>query len=180
VQIIPGIKLEKCPCCGSANIIRINGITYNNNHKSLEGYILKKIFNCRKCKERMGLFLKDAEDGYKKVTKVLWLEDVQCNDEYHEIFKKLEEEINELKEAIKCKSDSDIKNEFGDIYFTLLNLSNFLKINPESALQKTNMKFLDRFSIVEEHAGDNIKKQTPKDFQRLWQIAKRKLKRKNS
>ena len=92
-----------------------------------------------------------------------------------EIFKKLEEEIDELKEAIKSKNDSEIKNEFGDIYFTLLNLSNFLKINPESALHKTNMKFLDRFSIVEEHAGDNIKKQTPKDFQRLWQIAKQKL-----
>ncbi len=92
-----------------------------------------------------------------------------------EIFKKLEEEINELKEAIKSKNDSEIKNEFGDIYFTLLNLSNFLKINPESALQKTNIKFLDRFSIVEEHAGDNIKKQTPKDFKRLWQIAKQKL-----
>ena len=97
-----------------------------------------------------------------------------------EIFKKLEEEINELKEAIKSKKDSEIKNEFGDIYFTLLNLSNFLKINPESALQKTNIKFLERFSIIEHHAGDNIKKQTPKDFQRLWQIAKRKLKRKNS
>ncbi len=92
-----------------------------------------------------------------------------------EIFKKLEEEINELKEAIKNKNDSEIKNEFGDIYFTLLNLSNFLKINPESALQKTNIKFLDRFSIVEGHAGDNIKKQTPKDLQRLWQIAKEKL-----
>jgi len=92
-----------------------------------------------------------------------------------EIFKKLEEEIDELKEAIKNKNDSEIKNEFGDIYFTLLNLSNFLKINAESALQKTNIKFLDRFSIVEEHAGDNIKKQTTKDFKRLWQIAKEKL-----
>ena len=97
-----------------------------------------------------------------------------------EIFKKLEEEINELKEAIKSKNDSEMKNEFGDIYFTLLNLSNFLKINPESALQKTNKKFLDRFSIIEHHAGDNIKKQTPKDFQRLWQIAKQQLMRKNS
>ena len=97
-----------------------------------------------------------------------------------QIFEKLEEEINELKEAIKSNNDSEIKNEFGDIYFTLLNLSNFLKINPESALQKTNKKFLDRFSIIEHHAGDNIKKQTPKDFQRLWQIAKRTLKRKNS
>ena len=92
-----------------------------------------------------------------------------------QIFKKLEEEINELKEAIKSKDDSEIKNEFGDIYFTLLNLSNFLKINAESALQKTNKKFLDRFSIIEQHAGDNIKKQTSKDFQRLWQIAKQKL-----
>tara|TARA_S200000501_G_scaffold156419_1_gene147631 strand:+ start:293 stop:1138 length:846 start_codon:yes stop_codon:yes gene_type:complete len=97
-----------------------------------------------------------------------------------QIFEKLEEEINELKEAIKSKKDSEIKNEFGDIYFTLLNLSNFLKINPESALQKTNKKFLDRFSIIEQHAGDNITKQTPKDFQRLWQIAKEKLIRKNS
>jgi len=92
-----------------------------------------------------------------------------------QIFEKLEEEINELKEAIKNKHDSDIKNEFGDIYFTLLNISNFLKINPESALQKTNKKFLERFSIIEHHAGDNMKKQTPKDFQRLWQIAKQKL-----
>jgi len=92
-----------------------------------------------------------------------------------QIFEKLEEEINELKEAIKYKNDPDIKNEFGDIYFTLLNLSNFLKINPDSALQKTNITFLDRFSIVEEHAGDNIKKLTPIDFQLLLHIAKQKL-----
>jgi len=92
-----------------------------------------------------------------------------------QIFEKLEEEINELKEAINSKNNSYIKNEFGDIYFTLLNLSNFLKINPESALQKTNIKFLDRFSIVEQHAGANIKKHTPKEFKRLWQIAKQKL-----
>ncbi len=98
----------------------------------------------------------------------------------NQIIEKLEEEINELKEAIKSKKKSDIKDEFGDIYFTLINLSNFLKINPESALQKTNKKFLDRFSIIEHHAGDNIKKQTPKDFQRLWQIAKKTLMKKNS
>ena len=98
----------------------------------------------------------------------------------NKIIKKLEEEINELKEAIKSKKESDIKDEFGDIYFTLINLSNFLKINPESALQKTNKKFLDRFSIIEHYAGDNIKKQTPKDFERLWQVAKKKLMKNNS
>jgi len=97
-----------------------------------------------------------------------------------QILEKLEEEIYELKEAIKSKKEVAIKDEFGDIYFTLINLSNFLKINPESALKKTNKKFLDRFSIIENHAGDNIKKQTPKDFQRLWQIAKKALIKKNS
>ena len=93
----------------------------------------------------------------------------------NQILSKLDEEIYELKEAIKSKKTLDIKAEFGDVYFTLLNLANFLKINPESALQKTNRKFLDRFLIIEDHAGDNIKKQTPGDYQRLWQLAKKKL-----
>ena len=93
----------------------------------------------------------------------------------NQILSKLDEEIYELKEAIKSKKTLDIKAEFGDVYFTLLNLANFLKINPESALQKTNRKFLERFLIIEDHAGDNIKKQTPGDYQRLWQLAKKKL-----
>ena len=59
------------------------------------------------------------------------------------IFDKLDEEICELKEAIKSKKAHDIKDEFGDVYFTLISLSNFLKINPESSLHKTNKKFLD-------------------------------------
>ena len=96
----------------------------------------------------------------------------------NQIIEKLNEEICELKDAIKSKRASDIQDEFGDVYFTLINLANFLKINPESSLQKTNKKFLDRFSIIEDHAGDNIKKQTPKDFQRLWQVAKKTLMRK--
>ena len=91
MQLILGVKLSNCPCCGSINIIRVNGVTYNNSYKSLEGYILKKIFNCRKCKEQIGLFSKDVDNRYKKVTKVFWLEDIQCDDQYHEILKKLDE-----------------------------------------------------------------------------------------
>ena len=118
-------------------------------------------------------------DGTDKITNIVKEYGFTWENTDH-IFEKLEEEINELKEAIKSNNYSEIKNEFGDIYFTLLNLSNFLKIKPESALQTTNKKFLERFSIIEYIAGDNIKKQTPKDFQRLWQIAKQKLKIKNS
>ncbi|ABM73082.1 MazG family protein [Prochlorococcus marinus str. MIT 9515] len=93
----------------------------------------------------------------------------------NQIFDKLSEEICELKEAIQSKNSSDIQDEFGDVYFTLINLSNFLKINPESSLQKTNKKFLKRFSIIEDLAGDNIKKQTLKEFKRLWKVAKKTL-----
>ncbi len=98
----------------------------------------------------------------------------------NQIFDKLEEEISELKEAIRSKKESDINDEFGDVYFTLINLSNFLKLNPETALQKTNKKFLDRFAIIEKYAGDNIKKQTPRDFQQLWKVAKKTLMKRNS
>jgi hypothetical protein len=114
VQIIPGIKLEKCPCCGSANIIRINGITYNNNHKSLEGYILKKIFNCRKCKEQLGIFLKEDNTENKKTTKIFWLEDVECNDQYHEIIKKLED-VKFKNTKSKNKKYHDALNEINVI-----------------------------------------------------------------
>ena len=92
-----------------------------------------------------------------------------------QIFDKLHEEINELKEAMRSENESNIKDEFGDIYFTLINLSNFLKINPEEALQRTNRKFLERFSIIEDHVGDNISRQTSSDFRRLWQFAKKKM-----
>ena len=96
-----------------------------------------------------------------------------------QIFDKLHEEINELKEAMRSENESNIKDEFGDIYFTLINLSNFLKINPEEALQRTNRKFLERFSIIEDHVGDNISRQTSSDFRRLWQFAKKKVKKIN-
>ena len=91
-----------------------------------------------------------------------------------QIFEKLHEEINELREAIQTKKESHIKEEFGDVYFTLISISNFLKINSEEALQKGNKKFLERFSIIEELAGDNMNKQSAQDFKNLWQIAKKK------
>jgi len=92
-----------------------------------------------------------------------------------QIFEKLHEEINELKEAINTKDESNIKEEFGDIYFTLINISSFLKINNEEALQKGNKKFLKRFSIIEEYLGDNMNKKSTPDFKNLWQIAKKTL-----
>ena len=91
-----------------------------------------------------------------------------------QIFDKLSEEIEELKEAIENKEASYINEEFGDIYFTLINLSLFLKINHETCLISANKKFLKRFAWIEKLAGDKIDQQTFEDFQRLWKKAKRK------
>ena len=97
-----------------------------------------------------------------------------------QIFEKLNEEINELKEAIKTKKELDIKEEFGDIYFTLISISNFLKINPEEALHKANTKFLERFAIIEELVGHNINNQSSQNYKKLWQIAKRTIQKKKN
>ena len=112
MQLIPGVKLLDCPCCGSSNIVRVNGVTYNNNYKSLEGHILKKIFTCRKCKEELGVFHGEVNNRDEKV---LWLEDVMCNDRYHEILKKLEYvKIKNIKS--KNKRYYETINEINNIY----------------------------------------------------------------
>ncbi len=69
-----------------------------------------------------------------------------------QVWAKLEEEIGELKEAIASNHQDHIEEEMGDVFFSLVNLSRFLKVNAESALERTNKKFISRFKKMEEHA----------------------------
>ena len=98
-----------------------------------------------------------------------------CWNNSDDILEKLIEEIEELKEAITEKNHQNIKEEFGDIFFTLLNLSYFLKLNHQDALNSANEKFLKRISAIEEIIGDRITRQSVNDFQNLWKLAKTKL-----
>ena len=100
-------------------------------------------------------------------------------DNKNEILDKLNEEIEELKLAIKIEDDINIEEEFGDILFTLISLSKYLKINPHKSLKYANEKFKKRFSIIEKILGDRISNQSIKTFQKLWGKAKEKLKRAN-
>ena len=93
----------------------------------------------------------------------------------NEILEKLLEEIQELKEAINNKNEINIKEEFGDIFFTLINLSSFLKLNPQEALHAANKKFLKRISTMEKILGDRISKISMNDFRKLWKLAKKRL-----
>jgi len=95
------------------------------------------------------------------------------------VFDKLLEEQIELKEAYESKDKERIFEELGDVFFSLVNISRWLKIDPELSLMKANEKFINRFTKVEEE----IKKQD-KNFQDfnineledLWQKAKDLLK----
>ena len=69
-----------------------------------------------------------------------------------QVWQKVEEELNELKEAIASKKQDDIEDEMGDVFFSLVNLSRFLNIDAENALGRTNKKFMFRFQKMEEAA----------------------------
>ena len=72
------------------------------------------------------------------------------------VYEKILEEISELKYNIENKVSSDkIEDEFGDVLFSLVNYSRFLKINPEDALRRTIEKFIFRFQKIEEYAKSN-------------------------
>lgn len=77
-------------------------------------------------------------------------------DNQEQVFEKVNEEIQELQDEVKSKSDK-IENEFGDVLFSLINYGRFLGINPEDALEKTNKKFINRFQHMEKGTAKDKK-----------------------
>lgn len=76
-------------------------------------------------------------------------------DEPKQVWEKVQEELNELQVEVKTKDSvtdntTKIENEFGDVFFALINYARFLKVNPEDALEKTNKKFISRFNYMEQ------------------------------
>ncbi|MCZ2224917.1 MAG: nucleoside triphosphate pyrophosphohydrolase [Chitinophagales bacterium] len=94
-----------------------------------------------------------------------------------DVWKKVEEEINELKVAIKNKQKQDIEEEFGDVLFSLINYARFLKIDAESALEKTNQKFIKRFQSIEEvvkQRGKLLTEMNLEEMDEIWNEVKNK------
>lgn len=76
-----------------------------------------------------------------------------------QVFDKILEELDELKSEVE-KGEENVKTEeeFGDLIFALINYARFIKVNPEDALEKTNLKFIRRFSYIEKKAKESGKK----------------------
>ncbi len=75
-------------------------------------------------------------------------------DHIDQVKEKVDEEIQELYEAVAEKDQNHIEEEFGDVLFALVNYSRFLKVDPEQALEKTNKKFMRRFQQMEVMAAE--------------------------
>ncbi len=92
-------------------------------------------------------------------------------DKIDAVWDKVHEELEELKSALKFSDKKSISLEFGDLLFSLVNLSRFLKINPEEALSLTSKKFVDRFRYIEKKLSaknKRLKDATLEEMDQLW------------
>lgn len=94
-----------------------------------------------------------------------------------DVWKKVDEEIEELQLAEKNESQAEIEAEFGDVLFSLINYARFLQIDPEAALEKTNQKFIQRFKAMETIAlgkGLQLTDLSLLQMDELWNSVKKK------
>jgi len=93
-----------------------------------------------------------------------------------QVFDKVLEELNELRIEVEEKTENQkIEDEFGDLFFALINYARFINVNPEDALEKTNMKFIKRFAFIEKKAkesGRKIQDLTLAEMDGFWNESK--------
>jgi XTP/dITP diphosphohydrolase len=96
-------------------------------------------------------------------------------DDVGQVKEKVEEEMQELYEAVESGMQDKIEDEFGDVLFALVNYARFVNVDPENALERTNKKFIRRFQHIEEkakEAGKDLQHMTLQEMDDLWNQAK--------
>ena len=96
-------------------------------------------------------------------------------DNIEDVHKKVKEEYKELLDECKSGNIKYIKEELGDLLFSIVNLARFLKVDQEEALNMTNAKFIKRFDFVEQGAiklNKRLEDMTLEEMDKLWEKAK--------
>ena len=97
-------------------------------------------------------------------------------DKREQIWDKVIEEINELKEEISNHTKETIESELGDVLFSVINASRLYDIDPEAALEKTNRKFIKRFNYLEKETlkkGISLHDMSLDEMNVIWEEAKK-------
>lgn len=100
-------------------------------------------------------------------------------DKKEDVWKKVEEEMGELQEAVAGGKQAEIEDEFGDVLFSLANYARFLHIDAEGSLEKTNKKFIRRFQEMETIAmasGKQLSAMTLEEMDAIWNQVKLQMK----
>jgi XTP/dITP diphosphohydrolase len=93
-----------------------------------------------------------------------------------QVWDKVNEEIGELQHEVAQNDLQKMEDELGDVFFSLINYARFLKIDPETALEKTNKKFKHRFNLMEAFAKEknmDLSKLSLAEKEAIWQQVKR-------
>ncbi|ARV11093.1 nucleoside triphosphate pyrophosphohydrolase [Gilvibacter sp. SZ-19] len=94
----------------------------------------------------------------------------------HQVFEKLQEELEEFQHEVDKGDKVAMEAEFGDVLFSMINYARFLKIDPESALERTNKKFSKRFQFLEKAAAAqnrSLSEMSLDEMDLIWEQAKR-------
>lgn len=97
-------------------------------------------------------------------------------EERTQVWDKVQEELNELRHEIEQMNREKMEKEFGDLLFSVVNAARLYDIDPESALEKTNRKFIKRFTYLEENTikkGRSLKEMTLDEMNEIWEEAKK-------
>lgn len=97
-------------------------------------------------------------------------------DEREQVWDKVKEEMEELQEAVAGRDPAAIEDEFGDLLFSLVNYARFLQIDAENALERTNKKFVSRFTRMEQQAareGKSLADMSLAEMDAIWNSIKK-------
>jgi MazG family protein len=97
-------------------------------------------------------------------------------DNREDVWEKVKEEMAELQEAVQLGEQKNIESEFGDVVFSLINYARFLQVDAESALEKTNIKFMNRFNAMEKIAkekGLDLSDMSLMEMDQIWNAVKK-------
>ena len=97
-------------------------------------------------------------------------------EERAQVWEKVEEEMNEFKHELENNNEDKIEAEFGDLLFSLVNVARLYNIEPETALERTNKKFIKRFGYLEQKTikqGRSLKTMTLDEMNVIWEEAKK-------
>ncbi len=92
-----------------------------------------------------------------------------------QVWEKVKEEVSELQDEITANNADKMEAEFGDLFFAMVNAARLYGIDPETALERTNIKFIKRFNYLESQTlkkGLDLKKMSLAEMDKYWEEAK--------